>query len=194
MIICPTCKEDIEGDSRFCDQCGQALVYCSSCGRVGKGRRCIYCGGLMVTADELEQKRQTSQTSLGLFGQNVVTADSAHSQPTGRVTVTSGLQRPVPLLTLYNDTLNIRIVGQNGAVIGRRQGPYTQFFQDNMYVSGVHAQLMYTNDGGWSVIDKHSSNGTKLNDRSLMPDVAMSLRNGDILTLANVSMQVVIDS
>ena len=48
MIICPTCKEEIDDDSRYCDQCGQALLYCNQCGRVGVGRRCTYCGGLMV--------------------------------------------------------------------------------------------------------------------------------------------------
>ena len=57
MIICPSCKEEIEDDSHYCDQCGQALVYCRSCGRVGKGRRCIYCGGLMMDVDELKNQK-----------------------------------------------------------------------------------------------------------------------------------------
>ena len=77
-------------------------------------------------------------------------------------------------------------------MIGRRQGPYTQFFQQNMYVSGVHAQLKFDPNRGWCVVDMHSSNGTKLNDRLLMPDMEMSLKSGDILTLANVSLQVTI--
>ena len=49
MIICPSCKEEIEEQSCYCDQCGQALMYCSNCGRVGTGRRCTHCGGLMVS-------------------------------------------------------------------------------------------------------------------------------------------------
>ena len=93
-------------------------------------------------------------------------------------------------LTLYNSSLNIRFQGINGAVIGRRQGPYQLFFQSNPYVSGVHAQLIYNAETGWSIIDKHSSNGTKLNEHVLQPDVQMSLKNGDILTIANVSLQV----
>ena len=48
MIICPTCKEEIDNDSHFCDQCGQALLFCDRCGNVGIGRRCTHCGGLMV--------------------------------------------------------------------------------------------------------------------------------------------------
>ena len=38
----------------------------------------------------------------------------------------------VPVLTMYNSSLNIRIQGINGAIIGRRQGPYSHFFQQNM--------------------------------------------------------------
>jgi pSer/pThr/pTyr-binding forkhead associated (FHA) protein len=80
----------------------------------------------------------------------------------------------------------------NGAVIGRKQGPYVQFFQNNMYVSGIHAQLRYNTNTGWCIVDKHSSNGTKLNDRPLQPDLDMSLKDGDIVTIANVSLQVTI--
>ena len=98
----------------------------------------------------------------------------------------------VPVLTLANDNLNIRIVGVNGAIIGRRNGPYTQFFSQCPYVSGTHAQLKYSAGTGWSITDKHSSNGTKLNQRSLQPDVEMSLNNGDTLTLANVNLQVIV--
>lgn len=193
MIICPTCKEEIDDESRYCDQCGQALVYCRSCGRVGKGRRCIYCGGLMVSAEELLKNRETSHTSLGTFSSRIITSGNSTLGSDGSMVTTAGNYQRLPVLTLYNGNLDIRIVGQNGAVIGRRQGPYCQFFQDNMYISGVHAQLVYNKESGWCIIDKHSSNGTRLNDRDLLPDVPMSLKNGDMVTLANVSMQVNIE-
>jgi hypothetical protein len=99
----------------------------------------------------------------------------------------------MPQLLLSNPSLGISIAGINGAIIGRRQGPYTQYFQQNMYVSGVHAQLMFYPDTGWHIVDKHSSNGTKLNDHKLQPDVEMSLKNGDIVTLANVVLKVSIN-
>ena len=51
MIICPACKEEIDDDSRYCDQCGQTLLFCNQCGRVGLGRRCTHCGGLMMRSD-----------------------------------------------------------------------------------------------------------------------------------------------
>jgi pSer/pThr/pTyr-binding forkhead associated (FHA) protein len=119
---------------------------------------------------------------------------SANSDPHSlRQTDSQPVPQGVPVLTLYNASLNIRIQGVNGAVIGRRQGPYAQFFENNMYVSGVHAQLKYNAATGWCIVDKHSSNGTKLNQHPLQPDVEMSLKNGDIVGLANVNLQVSIN-
>ena len=88
----------------------------------------------------------------------------------------------IPVLTL----------AMNGAIIGRKKGPYVQFFEQHAYVSGVHAQLKYVAGSGWSVTDKHSSNGTKLNQRMIQPDVEMTLNNGDVLTIANINLQVII--
>ena len=190
MIVCPSCKEEIEDDSHYCDQCGQELVYCSSCGRVGMGRRCTYCGGLMISAEEMVEKRNTSgqqsnsamtNAPFTLGGQTSLQEPDVQSVPS---------RNGIPTLTLYNPSLDIRIVGINGAIIGRRQGPYSQMLEANMYISGVHAQLIYKSDSGWCIIDKHSSNGTKLNQRDLLPDVPMSIKSGDIVTLANVNLQV----
>ena len=196
MIICPNCKEEIEERSHFCDQCGQELSYCTQCGRVGKGRRCTHCGGLMVSPDDLDKKEANAVSMSAAMNAanlsfNQVTQASirepAHEEaPQQPVASKSG----IPSLTLYNPSLDIRMVGVNGAVIGRRQGPYQQLFEGNMFISGVHAQLIYKPDTGWCIIDKHSSNGTKLNQRDLLPDVPMSLKQGDIVTLANINLQV----
>ena len=181
MIICPTCKEEIDDDSRYCDQCGQALLYCNQCGRVGVGRRCTYCGGLMVVPGK-EAQQSENVASVGYATYGSIRPDE--SRP--------GAQGGMPVLTLANDSLNIRIVAMNGAIIGRRKGPYTQFFEKQAYVSGTHAQLIFKPETGWCVVDKHSSNGTKLNQRQIQPDVEMTLNNGDVLALANVNLQVII--
>ena len=133
------------------------------------GRRCTYCGGLMVGADQQGASQSTTNAQQML---------------------TSVRDNSIPTLTLYNPSLDIRMVGINGAIIGRRQGPYQQLFEGNMYISGAHAQLIYKPDGGWCIIDKHSSNGTKLNQRDLQPDVPMTIKSGDIVTLANINLQV----
>ena len=194
MIICPNCKEEIEERSHYCDQCGQELAYCTSCGRVGKGRRCTHCGGLMASPDELDQQRDSnaSRSAAALEAANL----SFNQVTQASVRVADTPQQPpvaksgMPTLTLYNPSLDIRMTGGSGAVIGRRQGPYQQLFEGNMFVSGMHAQLIYKADTGWCIIDKHSSNGTKLNQRDLQPDVPMSIKTGDIVTIANINLQV----
>ena len=209
MIICPACKEGIEDDSYFCDQCGQELSFCKQCGHVGLGRRCTRCGGLMVSRHEKAVERQP-MASVNVNVANVYAAQRVSAAPS--VSVAPGASagpsvapRPsisiaqagpshssLPALTLANDSLNIRIVAMNGAIIGRRKGPYVQFFEQHSYVSGVHAQLKYKPGSGWCVIDKNSSNGTRVNQRPLEPEVEMTLSNGDILTIANINLQVII--
>ncbi|MBP1542117.1 MAG: FHA domain-containing protein [Prevotella sp.] len=189
MIVCPSCKEEIEDNSHYCDQCGQELVYCSSCGRVGIGRRCTHCGGLMVSVDEMQQRNE-SRRQISDRGVSSLTDDEKLLSHRAPDVVQMPVQKGIPTLTLYNPSLDIRIMGVNGAIIGRKQGPYQQVFEGNMYVSGVHAQLIYTPNSGWCIIDKHSSNGTKLNQRDLLPDVPMSMKAGDIVTLANINLQV----
>ena len=154
MIICPTCREEIDDDSHFCDQCGQKLYFCNQCGRVGVGRRCTHCGGLMVSPDGSVSQRGLSQ-SVGMSMPGFMSYGSSVEGPNSSM-------RAMPVLALINDSLNIRINGMNGAIIGRRKGPYTQFFENQSYVSGVHAQLKFNPGVGWCVVDKHSSNGTML--------------------------------
>ena len=193
MIICPNCQEEIEDNSRYCDQCGQALYYCNRCGRVGIGRRCTYCGGLMVNPDG-----QQNSTSVGTAYSSISTGSVSQkfshalfqSQPD--VSQPSPYSSALPSLVLSNTSLGIYIEAVNGAVIGRKQGPYVQYFKNNLYVSGLHAQFSYKAETGWCITDKHSSNGTKLNNHALQPDVEMSLKDGDIVMIANVNLQVAI--
>ena len=134
MIICPTCKEEIDDDSRYCDQCGQALLYCNQCGRVGVGRRCTYCGGLMVApGKEAQQAQMESVASVGYATYGSIRPDDSRS----------GAQGGMPVLTLANDSLNIRIVAMNGAIIGRRKGPYTHFQRNEVEPASDTARCGY---------------------------------------------------
>jgi pSer/pThr/pTyr-binding forkhead associated (FHA) protein len=47
---CPSCKEQIDDDSLFCDQCGEQIKVCVECGRPGKGKRCQFDGKELVPA------------------------------------------------------------------------------------------------------------------------------------------------
>ncbi len=186
MIICPYCKEEIDPGSHYCDQCGRKMAYCEKCSHVGTGRRCTLCGGMMISAEELELRNQQTTMSEHFSMPLAVSTSKADIS-------TSLIDMTIPTMSLVNRQLNIDIHAVNGAVIGRRQGPYCAMFAQNKFVSGVHAQLFYKKGEGWSIMDKHSSNGTMLNRRKLVPDVAMSLNNGDLVTIANVNLQVIIN-
>ena len=189
MIICPSCKEEIDDDSCYCDQCGQALLYCERCGRVGLGRRCTSCGGMMLSAGDYRQRLDVSGMSVSVSMRQISMRSPVTNSSRGSIPNTPTLGN-MTQMQLYNDSLGIRIVGINGGVIGRKQGPYMHFFKHQMYVSGAHAKLTFRPDNGWSIMDLNSSNGTKLNDHRLQPDVEMSLKNGDIVTIANVILKV----
>ena len=186
MIICPYCKEEIDPGSHYCDQCGRKMAYCEKCSPVGHGRRCTLCGGMMISAEELELRNQQTTMSEHFSMPLAVSTSKADIS-------TSLIDMTIPTMSLVNRQLNIDIHAVNGAVIGRRQGPYCAMFAQNKFVSGAHAQLFYKKGEGWSIMDKHSSNGTMLNRRKLVPDVAMSLNNGDLVTIANVNLQVIIN-
>lgn len=144
----------------------------------------------MLTREEYEHKaNQAADISTSVS--TGITNNPAHN--TQKQSADNGSPFPsIPQLMLQNDTLGIRLIAINGAVIGRRQGPYANQLQQHRYISGLHAQLKYTPNSGWQIADKHSSNGTKLNDHQLQPDVEMSLKNGDILSIANIPLQVTI--
>ena len=148
----------------------------------------------MVSYEEYQKHAQEAQTQFSLsMTRSSVTQTGSNTTSVRRMEPMMGVPQGIPVLMLYNTSLNIRIQGINGAVIGRRQGPYASFFDNNMYISGVHAQLKYNATTGWCIVDKHSSNGTKLNQRPLQPDVEMSLKDGDIVGLANINLQVSIN-
>jgi len=208
MIICPACREGIDDDSHFCDQCGQELLFCKQCGHVGLGRRCTRCGGLMALRHDrvVVEKQPEAVVSMANISSNVSSnvssSVSSNISPSisSNISVTPGFsisqagpsRGGIPVMTLANDSLNIRIVAMNGAIIGRRKGPYVQFFEQHSYVSGIHAQLKYKSGAGWCVIDKNSSNGTRVNQQPIQPDVETTLKNGDVLMIANISLQVII--
>ena len=143
----------------------------------------------MQSAQEIEASVQRTTMAESMTSASPVTSVSRSS-----IDISQSLVDPnVPRLTLVSNQLNISIQGINGAIIGRRQGPYRQLFEKDMYVSGVHAQLFYSQDNGWCVMDKHSSNGTFINRKRLQTDVGMPLKNNDILSIANINLQVIIN-
>jgi len=52
MMKCPYCKELIDDDSYYCDQCGKEMRFCPECGKPKQGTVCAACGADLVSAKE----------------------------------------------------------------------------------------------------------------------------------------------
>lgn len=180
MIYCPKCKSEIDDDSRFCDQCGSEIFYCSQCRRPGKGLRCTACGAPNVKYDELEAMDLHMEEKT-----HVTRRESAMASALG-VTHRSG----IPNLFLVNDSLQIRLAGVDGALLGRRTGIYRDVLAQCRYISGTHAQLSFTMQTGWTITDRGSSNGTFVNGQKLRANEPARLHSNDRLILANVEFRV----
>lgn len=186
MIICPNCKEEIDDDSLFCDQCGEKLYFCSSCGKVGTGKRCTYCGGIM------ESPRDPSVTSSTNLRNNEGGNGSTTLGDTtaGQLSMDNSLRDGTDALVLESMVLGIKIKAIHDAYIGRREGPYTSQFSNCRYVSGCHAKLEESADHKWTITDLNSSNGTMVNGEPLQPGQPAMIKNGDKVTLANITLTV----
>lgn len=184
MIICPNCKEDIDDDSLFCDQCGEKLYYCSSCGKVGMGKRCSYCGGIM------ESPRDPSVTSFPNIRGNR-NGKTLGETTSGQVaSIDNSVRDGNDSLVLESMVLGICIKAMHDALIGRKEGPYTKQFSNCRYVSGCHAKLEENANHQWTITDMNSSNGTMVNGIPLQPGKPASIKNGDKVTLANITLTV----
>lgn len=159
---CFECKADIEDDSLFCDQCGAKIYLCPDCRVPGKGegKRCGLCGKKLVAADAL-----TSGNSPQDAGQTVQEPPRAQC-PTRLVCRAERI------------TLNL----QNGAVLGRLEGPYQRDLGRLEYISARHAQVWQEADH-WILSDLGSRNGSAVNGQWCYNP--LPFRTGDIVRLAN---------
>lgn len=96
----------------------------------------------------------------------------------------------LPQLILVNDSLQMRLAGTDGAILGRRNGIYRDVLASCHYISGTHAQLNYTAQSGWTITDRCSSNGTLVNGQRALPNEPVRLRHGDRVILANVEFRI----
>lgn len=159
---CFECKADIDEDSLFCDQCGAKIYLCPDCRVPGKGegKRCGLCGKKLVAADAL-----TSGNSPQDAGQTVQEPPRAQC-PTRLVCRAERI------------TLNL----QNGAVLGRLEGPYQRDLGRLEYISARHAQVWQEADH-WILSDLGSRNGSAVNGQWCYNP--LPFRTGDTVRLAN---------
>ena len=162
---CPFCKEIIDDDSWFCDQCGKELKFCPECRLPKRGTECPACGADLVSAKVYHSpKKETPPTEV------------------------QGTSTPPPNSpsTLEGDGFKLPL---KEGVFGRTTGIYPEF-SGQIYISGRHGELR-CKEGQWQIRDLGSHNGTFLNGVRLTTDTWADLHLGDRLKIATTHLTVI---
>jgi hypothetical protein len=170
---CQSCKETIDDDSRYCDQCGEQIMVCSVCGRPGKGKRCIFDGKELVPSTGVASAAQSAPQSSGA-------ASSGAASSGDKVKLTSQMH-------------GIMIEAQDGDIIGRKNGNFANIFGRFNFISGTHCKIVKT-AAGWHIQDMGSTNGTTYNGTALVPNTLYPLTSGTTVKIADVELTVTYDT
>ena len=160
---CPYCKEIIDDDSRFCDQCGKELKFCPDCRQPKRGTECPACGADLVSAKDFFKSKESPKTQ-------------KLEEPAVSKTSPTALEGSGFKLTLKE------------GVFGRTTGIYPEF-STQIYISGTHGELRCEN-GQWQIRDLGSHNGTFLNGVRLVPNTWTDLHLNDQLKIATTHLTV----
>jgi len=199
IMQCPSCKENIDDDSRYCDQCGEQIFVCSSCGRPGKGKRCIFDGKEMVAAGTAQSAQPSTQQqtvqppaspTVAPFtapSADTPVAASAPSPAPSSAPASSAPSSAGEKIKLSSQSLGITIEASDGDILGRTKGPFAGILGRFSHISGAHCKLAKT-AAGWSIEDTGSTNGTFYNNSRLAPNVPVPVQSGTSLKLADIEL------
>lgn len=93
-------------------------------------------------------------------------------------------------LTGVSGSSDVITVNKDCFVIGKKAGMADGLVTDNRLVSRVHCRIVRKDDGSFVVTDLDSMNGTYVNNERLIGEECVSLKDGDILRLANSDFRV----
>lgn len=164
MIKCPFCQNLIEDDSRYCDQCGTALMFCPSCKQAKKGSSCPRCGELLIQAEKFHSRTaaHTSSAAPSIPVQNIATR---------------------PRLSLVGEGLSLTL---KEGVFGRRGGIFPELSNYN-FVSGTHGEIKWdSSSNAWTLTDLNSKNGCCIGSTRLDAHRPYILRAGMSVKIATL--------
>ena len=173
---CPSCKETIDDDSRYCDQCGEQIMVCSVCGRPGKGKCCTIDGKKLIPA---------------AGGASVPTVQPPVMQPVPQSNSTNNASGDKIKLT--SQIHGIMIEAGDGDIIGRKNGAFAGVFSRFNFISGTHCKIV-KNAAGWHIQDMGSTNGTIYNGTALVPNALYPIASGTTVKIADVELLVTYDT
>jgi hypothetical protein len=175
---CPLCKETIDDDSCYCDQCGEQILVCSVCGRPGKGKRCIFDGKELVPAAGVT---------------STPTVQAPGMQPVPQSNGASGGTSSSDKVKLTSQIHGITIEAGDGDIIGRKNGAFANVFSRFNFISGTHCKIVKT-AAGWHIQDMGSTNGTIYNGATLVPNALYPIASGTKVKIADVELTVTYDT
>ena len=181
---CPSCKEPIDNDSRYCDQCGGQIKICPVCGKPGKGKFC--------TQD---------QTELVPAGASVTTAMPAATVAAAAVpAATQPAAHPVQSAPASGGGDTVKFSGsgimfeaKDGDIIGRKAGAFANIFGSQKQVSGSHCKVVKIS-GTWHIQDLGSTNGTFAQGNKLAPNAPYPLLNNSSVKIGILDFTVTFNS
>ena len=193
-MICGTCKNEIDFDSFFCDQCGAEILICPKCGKTGKGKICTSDGTKLILAkDKLNTKDEASEPVKPSFVKEntLINNENKVEAPVNTQPIPSSNGNEI---TLINNAINIKFNAKDGDIIGRKKGPFSKLFSSFKQISGSHAKISCNSQNQWEITDLDSSNGTKYNNMQLKPNIPQMLQNKSYIILANIEFLVQFNS
>lgn len=161
---CPYCHSEIDDDSRWCDQCGKALMFCPECRTPRRGSSCPVCGAVLESADRF------------------------FAPGDGGLPARNGTRKREPqALTLEGEGMTLRV---REGDFGRRGGIFPEL-ASCPYVSGRHGSLrFFPDESRWGICDCGSTNGTFVNGSRLDKSSWHFLSPGDRLRIATLEFTV----
>lgn len=184
-MICAFCKNEIEADSYFCDQCGKEINVCPQCGSPGKGKVCTEHGKKLITAKERNEQNGTPETKPEMEENTRIIPEEAPHLVAVNDNKSENTGAGQPVLTFVNNAINVNLSLMNGDIIGRRKGRFADKFVEYKQISGGHAKVEY--DGShWILTDLDSSNGTRYNGDQLKANTPRIIEDGGRVILANI--------
>jgi len=194
-IKCPvkTCGQDIDADSLYCDQCGAQLLVCTSCGRLGTGKRCIFDGKEMVVKSAAGSPATVSIPTTSSLNPMpaaapVPAASSAPAPAAPAVSAASAASSAASAGTkikLSAQSQSIVIEANASDILGRTKGNFASVLGRLPQVSGSHCQVLFSG-GAWSIMDLGSTNGTFYNGAKLSPNSPVQVQNNGRVKIADI--------
>ncbi len=183
-LECASCKAQLDPDSFFCDQCGVELLRCTACGRLGKQKRCMFCG------------KPLAPVRIAISTDRVATDSIAADPAPGPPPVsppTPGAAPSVGKLRLSNAKQGIDLLPADGDILGRKFGQHVAVLGRFSQISSNHLQIKRASDGSWRVMDLNSFNHTFYNGAQLEPQRECPIAAGGRLGLADIELTVSIE-